>query len=137
MARYLKTNLDPEGKLLRIEAGLRTSEGKTYLVLFRLPPEYAKPPLFIVELSGDRMEVRGDNEECGVLYKAYAHQAFTPKELQYLAGLKEGGTHAPFFNFSYPTVLKVLGKTFYKLTEAEVSAIVDRACWKLVGGLRP
>lgn len=135
MARYLKTNLDPEGKVLRVEAGVRASDGKTYLVLFRLPPEYAKPPLFVVELTSERMEVRGEGADC-VFYKAYAHQDFSPKELQYVVGAKEGGTHAPFFNFSYPRLLKVFGKTFYKYTDAELASVTDRVCWKLVGGTR-
>lgn len=136
MARYLKTNLDPEGKLVRIEAGVRAANGKSYLVLHRLPPEYAKPPTFVAELTGERMDVRAPGQEGGTFYKAYAIQGFTPKELSYVAGLKEGASHAPFFNFSYPTVLKLFGKTFYKYTDAELAAIVDKHCWKLVGGMR-
>lgn len=136
MPRFLKTNVDADGKVLRIEAAIKASDGKTYLVLHRLPPEYAKPPTFVVELSGERIEVRGYGDQCGTFFKAYAHQSFSAKELQYVAGLKEGGTHAPFFNFSYPVVLKVFGKTFYKYTDAELAAIVDKHCFKLVGGMR-
>lgn len=136
MSRFLKTNLDPVGKILRIDACLKATDGKTYLVVHRLPPEYAKPPTFVIELSGERMDVRGEGGEAAVFYKAYAYQNFTPKELQYLAGLKEGASHAPFFNFSYPNVLRIFGKTFYKYTEAEVASLVSPHSWKLVGGMR-
>jgi hypothetical protein len=134
MTRFLKTNLDPDGKFLRIDAGFRGGSGAYFLQLHRLPPEYAKPPGFLIELTAERLEVRG--AEVSSYLKAYAIQDFSPKELQYLKTAKEGATHAPFFNFSYPTVMKRLGKTFYKLTDAEVAPLVDARFWKLVGGER-
>ncbi len=131
MTSFLKTNLDLEGKLLRIETGIKSADGTCYLVLHRLPPEYAKPPTFVVRLSGEVMEVRGDQPMR--FFKAFAMQEFTPKELGYLKGLRPGANHAPFLNFSYPNVLKRIGKTVYCMTESEIAAIVDPRCWKLVG----
>jgi len=132
MPRFLRTNLDPEGKALRVDGGFKAADGTCYLLLHRLPPHYAKPPTFVVKLTGERMEIRG--RDVRVLYRAYAIQDFTPKELDYLAGLKEGGTHAPFFNFSYPNVLKRMGKLVYRLTDEELAGLVETRGWKLVGG---
>lgn len=134
MAVYLRTNLDPDGKLVRIESGVRAHDGTCYLVLLRMPPHYAKPPMFVVQLTKERMEVRG--EDAQTLYKAYAIQSFNKQELEYLRGLKEGSTAMPFFNFSYPNVIKRMGKKFQRLTDAEISQLARTTVWKLVGGER-
>lgn len=135
MPRFIKTNHNPEGGVLRIESAVRGTDGKCYLVLYRTPPHYAKPPTFVVELSGERMDVRAFGDQAAaVFYKAYALQEFTPKELNYLMGLKEGGTHAPFLNFTYPNILKRMGKTVYRFTDAEVAQIVEPRMWKLIAG---
>lgn len=134
MTHFLKTNLDPAGRYLRVDGGFRSDRGLHFLLLHRLPPEYAKPPTFVVELSGELMEVRG--EVTAAYRKAYAIQDFSAKELSYLKAAKCGATHAPFFNFSYPTVMRRLGKTFYKLTDAELAPLLQPHSWKLVGGAR-
>lgn len=131
MALFMKTDKDPDGKLLRVDAGLRHKDGTCFLVLHRLPPEYAKPPTFLARLSGERMELRG--EQTRVLHKAYALQGFTPKELKFLIDAPAGKDQLPFFNFSYPTVIKTLGKAFYKMSDEEIAPLVsgDRM-WKLI-----
>lgn len=132
MALFIKTDKDPDGMAVRVDAGFRGSNGLYYLLLHRLPPEYAKPPTFVVQLSADRLEVRGGTEESRGYYKAYAIQNFSPSECEFLRNAKPGGAVLPFFNFSYPKVLQILGKRFYKLTEDEVRPLVSgERFWKL------
>lgn len=136
MALFIRTDKDTEGKLVRVENGFKAADGKYYLLLFRLPPEYAKPPLFLVELSTDVVQVRDDSADARQYYKAYAHQGLTEKETRFLCGCKPGKPVLPFLNFSYPTVIRVLGKQFTCLTGAEIAPIVSRHQFKLVGGTR-
>ena len=131
MLHFLRSSPDPEVKSLRVVTGIRTGDGTHYLVLNRLPPHYAKPPTFVVRLTDERMEVRGEG---AMLYRAYALQEFTPKELVYLSGLCPGKPHAPFFNFSYPNVLKRMGKVIQCLDDAALRQLVGTRDWKLVGG---
>ncbi|MDA3937257.1 MAG: hypothetical protein PF636_10475 [Actinomycetota bacterium] len=137
MAVFIKTNLDPEGRIVRVERGFKGANGKFFLLLHRLPPEYAKPPTFIVELSGDKVEVRGGSQAEGpIFYKAYAIQDFTTPEKKFLARAKPGKDVTPFFNFSYPAVLRVLGKKFRCLSETELKSMMAANHWKLIGGQR-
>lgn len=132
MALFIKTDRDPEGIAVRVDGGFRGSNGLYYLLLHRLPPEYAKPPTFIVQLSADRLEQRGATEETRVYYKAYAIQNFSPGELEFLRNAKPGGSVVPFFNFSYPKVLRILGKRFYKLSDDEIKPLLPaQRYWKL------
>ncbi len=137
MAVFIKTNLDPEGTAVRVERAFAGANGKFYLMLHRLPPQYAKPPTFLVELSGDRVEVRGgDQGGAPTLYKAYAIQDLSTSEIKFLCGVKPGKDITPFFNFSYPTVLRVLGRKFRCLSEQETCKLVEKHTWKLIGGQR-
>jgi len=131
MARFIRTDKDPDGTLLRVDAGFRCKDGTHFLVLHRLPPEYAKPPTFVVRLSGETMEVRGGGNSRTYL-KAFACQSFTAKEIKFLKDAADGADQLPFFNFSYPNVIRLLGKTFYKLTEDELRPLVAERHWKLV-----
>lgn len=135
MALFIKTDKDPAGTLVRVEAGFRGKDGKHYLILHRLPPHYSKPPTFVVELSAEAIDYRG--EEARTYYKAFAIQDFSEKEMKLLVGAKPGQEQTPFFNFSYAAAIRRFGKTFYKLTDQELSQIVGtERYWKLVGGLR-
>ncbi len=136
MTVFIRSEKDPEGKQVRVERGFRGADGKSYLLLHRLPPEYAKPPTFLVELSGDRVDVRGEATDAPVYHKAYAFQCFTAMETKFLRSTKAGSSVSPFFNFSYPNVLRVLGKQFACLSEDETAALARRSPWKLVGGQR-
>ncbi|MDZ4168276.1 MAG: hypothetical protein U1E26_01285 [Coriobacteriia bacterium] len=131
MALFMRTDKDPEGTAVRVEAGLKHKDGTCFLVLHRLPPEYAKPPTFVVRLSGERMEVRGSGQS-QAYFKAFAYQKFSAKELKLLVGAREGEDHLPFFNFSYPTVIRVLGKSYYKMRTEELRPLVEERTWKLV-----
>lgn len=130
MPLFIRTNLDPAGQLVRVDGGFKAEDGRYYLLLHRLPPEYALHPTFLVRLSADTMEKRG--EESGESYcKAYAIQDLGTSEKAFLRKQKPGATVVPFFNFSYPNVLRILGKRFISLTEAELKKVAGSRVWKL------
>lgn len=134
MALFIKSDKDPVGKFVRVEAGFKSTNGTCFLVLRRLPPLYAKPPLFVVELSNELIDHRG--EDAKVMHRAYAIQDFSEKELKFLIRAGVGGDVLPFFNFSYPVVIRRIGKSFYKFTEDELVRLVGTRVWKLIGGRR-
>lgn len=133
VALFICTDKDPHAKQVRVENAFRALDGRCFLLLHRLPPVYAKPPTFLVELSKDVIEIRGVNGEAPIYYKAYAHQSLNVSEKQMLLNCKPGKTILPFFNFSYPNVIAVLGKQFQCLPEAETRAVVQSRTWKLIG----
>lgn len=134
MPYFIKTDKDPLGQVLRIDAALRRRDGACFLVLRRLPPQYTLPPTFVVKLSGERLDQRGEAEY--TYYKAYAIQDFSPKELKYLIDADAGREHTPFLRYAYPTVMSRFGKAVYKMTPAEFGPLVDDRFWKLIGGMR-
>lgn len=136
MRAFIRTDKDLDGTKVYVENGFRGADGKYYLLLHRLPPEYAKPPVFLVELSGDRVEVRGDGGSAPVYHKAYAFQSLNEQELKLLAKAKSGKPTVPFLNFSYPNVIRILGKQFECLSEDQTARIVSPHVWKLIGGVR-
>lgn len=133
MPLFIKTDKDPEGVAVRVDGGFRGTDERFYLLLHRLPPEYAKPPTFLVQLSGDRLEQRGVVEgDPRTYFKAYAIQGLSETECDFLRKTQPGGAVLPFFNFSYPKVIRVLGKKFYRLPEDEVKSLVSgERYWKL------
>lgn len=135
MSAFIRTDQDPEGKRVCIRNAFKSANGKHYLLLHRLPPEYLKGPVFLVELSADRMEVRGETSG-PVYFKAYAYQSLSADELKLLAKAKPGKTVLPFLNFSYPNVIRILGKQFECLSEDKMLPLVQSRTWKLVGGMR-
>lgn len=132
MPVFITTDKDPAGDKVRVEHGFRRSDGTVFVLLQRLPPLYAKPPVFLAELSDSRVEIRGAAEGAPVYHKAYAIQDLTEKERAFLIGVKRGSTVLPFLNFSYPNVIRILGKQFRCLDEAELAEVVCRHRWKLI-----
>lgn len=137
MRFFIRTDKDLEGTKVVVENGFRGADGKYYLLLHRLPPEYAKPPTFLVELSGDRVEVRGaEGNGAPIYYKAYAYQSLNSQEQKFLSKAKPGKPTVPFLNFSYPNVIRILGKQFDCLSEEQTMRLVQPHVWKLIGGVR-
>jgi len=134
MPLYIRTDKDPDGTQVVVEKAFRGNDGREFLLLKRLPPHYAKPPVFVVELTPQRVERRGAGEREDY-YRALAYQSFTPKEIEFLRAREEGKDHLPFFNFSYPNVMKQLGKKFYCCSPQETQQRLGRR-FKLVGGDR-
>lgn len=135
MARFFKSLKDPEGTQVRVECGFRGADGRHYLLLRRLPPEYAKPPLWLVELSSDRLTQRDPvSGEQKAFPKAYSIQELSESEKQFLLSAAPGKAVSPFFNFSYPNVIRVLGKKFHKLEDADTAKLVDSTIWALLAG---
>lgn len=130
MPLFIRTNLDPVGQFVRVDGGFIAEDGRYYLLLHRLPPEYALDPTFLVRLSTDTMEKRGE-EGAETYCKAYAIQDLGSSEKAFLRKQKPGTTVVPFFNFSYPNVLRILGKRFVSLTEADLKKVVESRTWKL------
>lgn len=136
MPLFLKTDKDPDGKAVRVDAGFRSKKGAEFLLLTRLPPHYPKPPSFIVELSSDTIELRS-GQRSAVYHKAYAFQDFSPKEITFLRDAKPGNVTQPLFATGLPTVTRALGKSFYKLSDSELAQLVNtEPMWKFVGGQR-
>lgn len=136
MALFLKTDKDPDRKALRVNAGFRRKDGVVFLVLTRMPPHYPKPPTFVVELSSDPITLRS-GERSAVYRKAYAYQDFTPKELKFLMDAEPGKVRLPLFAAGFGTVKRALGAVFERLSDAELTALVEsEPPWKLVGGQR-
>lgn len=137
MPPLFKSDKDPEGTAIRLDAGFRGKNGTHYLMLTRLPPYYPKPPTFIAELSKDAIELRS-GERSAVHYRAYAIQDFSPKELTFLRDAKPGKASLPLFGASaYPAIARTLGNPFYKLEDKELPAVAETGkLWKLVGGQR-
>lgn len=136
MPLFLKTDKDPDGKSVRVDAGFRTKSGTAYLMLTRLPPHYPKPPGFIVELSSDPIALRVGEHTKSYL-KAYAIQGFSVKELVFLRDAPEGTVSLPLFGGGMSRIAKTMGKSFHKLTNEELAAVVnEEPIWKLIGGQR-
>ena len=135
--RFITTDKDPEGHAVRVDNGFKGADGRSYLLLHRLPPEYSKPPAFLVELSGERVEVRTENGEAApTYYKAFAYQDLTPVEVKFLKGQRPGKRITPFLNFSYPNVIRILGKSFDSLQENQIDQLLSQYRWKFIGGQR-
>lgn len=126
MARFIATNKDPDARCVQVEAGFKGTDGNYYLMLRRLPPLYARPPLWLVRLSADTLVQRCGDGTSETFYKAYSLQEFTDTEKQFLGKLTPGGSALPFLNFTYPNVIRVLGKKIYVLEDAEVAALLKR-----------
>lgn len=136
MALFFKCDKDPEGKSIRVDAGFHSKSGTTFLLLHRLPPTYPKPPTFVVELSLDPIELRV-GEHNRVYHKAYAFQDFSTKELKFLHEAPAGTVSLPLFGGGFATIPKTLGKSFTKLTDPELAALIQSDhTWKLIGGQR-
>lgn len=136
MRVFIRTEKDPDGKKIYVENAFKSASGKYYALLHRLPPEYSKGPVFLVELTNDRIEVRTEAGDGPTYYKAYAFQSLNAQETKFLARATSGKPALPFLNFSYPNIIRILGKQFDCLSEAQVTSLVQPHLWKLVGGLR-
>ena len=137
MLRFITTDKDPEGRAVRVDNGFKGANGKSYLLLHRLPPEYTKPPAFLVELSADLVDIRTDNAtDTPTYYKAYAIQDLTSAEVKFLKGQRPGKKVAPFLNFSYPSVIRILGKQFECMPEPQLDQVLKQYRWKFIGGQR-
>ena len=135
--RFLKTSTDPHGTVIRVENGFRDASGKHFLLVRRLPPEHAKPPVFLVELSGDRLEVRGSADpQSQTYYKAYAIQGLTDAEKKLLGAAERGKRVPRRLGLGLPLVSRVMGRQFHCLSDAELRPLLDSYVWKLVGGQR-
>ncbi len=135
MPKYIATNKDREGKAVRIEGGYRASDGKAFLLLRRLPPEYAKPPLWLVQVSSDTLVQKDPaTGESMSFEKLYSIHELTDAEKQFLLGTAPGKAALPFFNFSYPNVIRILGKKFTRLEEREIGPIVEGKLFVLIAG---
>lgn len=136
MALFFKCDKDPEGKVLRVDAGFRSKSGKYFLLLHRLPPTYPKPPTFMVELSADTIVLRV-GEHSRSYQKAYAIQDFTAKELKFLREANPGNVGLPLFASGFSTTVRTIGKPIHKLSDAELATLVQGdEQWKLIGGQR-
>lgn len=126
MARFIMSSKDREGRSVQVECGFRGSNGNDYLLLKRLPPHYAKPPMWLVRLSPDTLVQRVDDGSSMTFFKAYSIQDLTESEKSYLLACKPGAAVVPFFNFSYPNLIRILGKKFYRLAETELTPILNK-----------
>lgn len=136
MVLFFKCDKDPEGKVIRVDAGFRAKSGAYFLLLHRLPPTYPKPPTFVVELSEDPVQLRV-GEHTQVYHKAYAIQNFTTKELKFLREAQAGSVSLPLFGAGMANIAKTVGKSFTRLTDAELAGLVQAdKVWKLIGRQR-
>lgn len=130
MSLFLRTHHDPFGGTLRIEGGFKSDSGEVFLLLHRIPPQYIKDPTFLVKLTGERVECRGEAGK-QTYFKAIAIENLNKKEKALLLESKQG-TVLPFFNFSYPNVMKVLGKRFHVLHKEQIRPLVEERAWTLL-----
>lgn len=134
MPYFIRTDKDPDGTQVLVERGFIGADSREFLLLRRLPPHYAKPPTFVVELTNSTVERRGGGTQ-EEYFRALAYQSFSAKEIDFLRARDEGKSHLPFFNFSYPGIIKTFGKHFYCMTGDELKARLEKR-FKLVGGDR-
>lgn len=127
MARPIRSNKDRDGKAVCVECGFRGSDGTHFLLLRRLPPLYAKDPVWLVRLSADTLVQRSTDGSNQTFYKAYSVQDLTKLEKKFLMACTPGSSALPFFNFSYPNVIRILGKRFYRLEEHELGPLLERS----------
>ncbi|MBA4370145.1 MAG: hypothetical protein C0418_01015 [Coriobacteriaceae bacterium] len=127
MPRPIRSSKDREGKAVCVECGFRGADDNYYLLLRRLPPLYAKDPVWLVRLSADTLVQRSHDGSSQTFHKAYSIQSLTEAEKQFLMGCTPGASALPFFNFSYPNVIRVLGKRFYRLEEQELGPLAERS----------
>lgn len=132
MPKYLTTNKDPEGKSVRVECAFKSADGKVYLLLRRMPPLYSLPPLWVVEMSGETVVQREPGGSSTAYPKLVSIQDFSDSEKEYLLATAAGKMQLPFFNFSYPNVIRVLGKRFYKLNDHEIGPLLEGKLFALV-----
>ncbi len=126
MPRGIRSTKDRDGTHVQVECGFQSEGGAFFLMLRRLPPLYAKPPVWLVRLSTDTLSQRAGDGTATTFYKAYSIQGLTDKEKEFLSQCEPGSSVLPFFNFSYPNVIKTLGKKFRKLDDSEVGALLKR-----------
>lgn len=126
MARFITSSKDRDARQVRVEAGFKGLDGNYFLLLRRLPPLYAKDPVWLVRLSADALVQRNADGTNDTFYKAYSVQDLTESEKRFLLGCTPGSSALPFFNFSYPNVIRILGKKFYRLEDNEISPLLSK-----------
>lgn len=131
MARFIKTLKDREGRQVVVECGFKAADGQYYLLLRRLPPLYARDPVWLVRLSSDTVTQRAEDGSSESHQKAYCIQDLNKGEKKLLMECKAGVPTLPFFNFSYPNVIRILGKQFTKLEDPDLAPLLQRV-WALI-----
>lgn len=131
MPRTIRTVKDRHGAHVLVECGFKAADGHHYLLLRRLPPLYAKHPVWLVRLSADTLVQRNQDGTSETFGKAYCIQDLTEQEKKFLTGCVPGSSALPFFNFSYPNVIRILGKRFDALEDAEIAPLLQRV-WALI-----
>lgn len=131
MPRTIMTVKDRDGAHVLVEGGFKAADGQHYLLLRRLPPFYARHPVWLVRLSTDTLVQRNQDGTSDTFYKAYCIQDLTEQEKKFLAGCTAGSSALPFFNFSYPNVIRILGKRFDVLEDTQIGPLLSRV-WALI-----
>lgn len=126
MPRGIRSTKDRDGTHVQVECGFQAEDGTCFLLLRRLPPHYARSPVWLVRLSTDTLSQRTEEDGAVTLYKAYSIQDLTETEKKFLCQCQPGSTVLPFFSFTYPNVIRVLGKRFRKLDESEITPLLSR-----------
>lgn len=131
---FIWTTKDVEPNRVRIDAVFRRPDGAYFVLLHRMPPPYAKHPIFLAEVTNDTVKYKdpsGENEK--VVQKAYVCD-LNDAERKFLGGCGEGVQQMLLLGLKYPNVTRSLGKSFVRVNESEIRAVMQQHVFALTKG---